>query len=147
MLLHMPASLALLWRNMTDSVISIDTSSIRREKLEDLKVEIKELVAFVETNEPRPIAYSVYLDESETSMTVVQVHPDSASMEYHMEIAATAFQKFRDYIQLQTIDLYGPASENLIQQMQRKAELLGAATVSVHQQHAGFIRIGNPTSS
>lgn len=132
---------------MTDPVISVDSSSIKRERLEDLKVAIKELVAFVETNEPRPIAYSVYLDEAETLMTVVQVHPDSASMEYHMEIAASAFAKFRDYIQLQTIDLYGPASDKLVQQMQRKAELLGAATVSVHQQHAGFIRIGTLTSS
>ena len=65
-------------------ILVIDSSRVREGKLEELKAAIDELVQFVETNEARPLAYNVYLDEDGATMTVTQVHPDSASMERHM---------------------------------------------------------------
>jgi hypothetical protein len=73
---------------MSDPIVIIDSSEIREGKLEELKTAINDLVDFVEANEPRPIAYIVYLDEAGVRMTVVQVHPDSGSMELHMKVAA-----------------------------------------------------------
>ncbi len=74
-------------------------------------------------------------------MTVVQVHPDSASMEFHMEVAASAFSGFSDLLTLVGIDIYGRPSDKLLHQMRRKAELLGGATVAVHEPLAGFVRM------
>ena len=48
-----------------------------------MKAGVEELVAFVEANEVEPLAYDIYFDEAGTQMTVVQIHPDSASLERH----------------------------------------------------------------
>jgi hypothetical protein len=125
---------------MADAIVSFDTSSVVEGKLEELKLAMKELAEFVESNEPKAIVYSIYLNEDETLMTVVQVHPDSASMEYHMDVARPVFAKFRDFIKLETIDIYGKPSLDLLDQLRRKAEMLGAATLDAHQLQAGFVR-------
>ena len=41
------------------------------------------LVDLVETNEPRLMAFNVYLDEQGGKISVVQVHPDLDRMEFH----------------------------------------------------------------
>jgi len=43
----------------------------------------------VESDEPRRLAYHLYLEEGATRMTVVQVHPDSASMEFLLVLVRT----------------------------------------------------------
>jgi quinol monooxygenase YgiN len=125
---------------MSELVVYVDTSEIRAGKLEELKTAMKELVEFVEANEPRLIAYNVYIEEDGTRMTVVHLHPDSASLEFHMKVAGPAFPKFVQFIKLLTIDVYGKLSDNLLEQMLRKAQLLGNGAVLVHGQHAGFAR-------
>jgi quinol monooxygenase YgiN len=126
---------------MSEPLISIDTSLIRDGRLDELKEAVTELVEFVRSNEPRPIAYEIYFDEARSRMTVVQVHPDSASMEYHMTIAGPAFAGFAELITLSTLDVYGKPSEELLELLRRKVQMLGDATVVVHDLQAGFARI------
>jgi quinol monooxygenase YgiN len=126
---------------MSEPVISIDTSLIRDGKLDELKGAVAELVEFVRANEPRPIAYEVYFDQTGSRMTVVQVHPDSASMEHHMRVAGPAFAGFAELVTLSTMDVYGTPSEGLLELLRRKVQMLGDATVVVHDLQAGFARI------
>jgi hypothetical protein len=44
------------------------------------------LVEFIEANELRVIAFNEYVNDAGDEVSVVQVHPDAASMEAHMEI-------------------------------------------------------------
>jgi len=125
---------------MSEPIVSIDTSEIRQGKLDDLKEAVAELVAFVESNEDRPIVYDIFFDQAGTLMTVVQVHPDSESMEHHMTVAGPAFAGFAELVTLSTLDVYGEPSEGLLEQLQRKVRLLGPATVVVHDLQAGFAR-------
>jgi len=127
---------------MSEPIVFVDSSDVREGKLEELKAAINGLVDFVESNEPRPIAYNVYLNESGTRMTVVQVHPDSASMEFHMKVAGTAFPRFAELIRLSAMDVYGEPSADLLEQLHRKVRMLGNAPVVVHERHAGFARFG-----
>jgi quinol monooxygenase YgiN len=126
---------------MSEPLISLDTSLIRDGRLDELKEAVTELVEFVRSNEPRPIAYEIYFDEAGSRMTVVQVHPDSASMEYHMTVARPAFAGFAELITLSTLDRYGKPSEELLELLRRKVQMLGDATVVVHDLQAGFARI------
>jgi hypothetical protein len=87
------------------------------------------------------IAYSIYLDEEAGRMTVVQIHPSSASMELHLEIAAPVFRKFAGLVDLTRVDFYGQPSEALLERTRQKTELLGSAPVFVNELHAGFARI------
>ena len=125
---------------MSEPIVYIDTSEIREGKLEELKTAMNELVKFVEANEPRLIAYNVYIKEDGTRMTVVHVHRDSASLEFHMKVAGPAFPQFAEFIELLTIDVYGKLSDDLREQICQKARLLGNGTVLVHELHAGFAR-------
>jgi quinol monooxygenase YgiN len=126
-----------------DPIVFVDTSEIREGKVEELRRAVAELAEFVETNEADPISYQVFFSDVGRLMTVMQVHPDSASMERHMEVAAPIFARFADLLELRTIDIYGSPSAKVVDQLQRKAELLGTATVSVHDRQAGFVRFGS----
>lgn len=126
---------------MSEPIVYIDQSVIRDGKLGDVKRAVRDLVDFVETHEERIIAYSFYFNEQGTRMTLWQVHPDSASLEYHMDVAGPAFAPFVDLIELSSIEVYGNPSPRLLEQLHRKARMLGNAAVTVHSLQAGFARL------
>jgi quinol monooxygenase YgiN len=123
-------------------IVVVDTSEVLEGRLEDVKAAFHELVQFVEANEPDAIGYWMYLNEDGSSMTIVQVHPDSASMEFHMKVAGPAFAKLKAMLRLRSMDVYGQPSEELLAQLQQKARMLGDASVTVHELHRGFSRFG-----
>jgi hypothetical protein len=93
---------------------------------------------------PQVIACNVYLSENGTRMTVVHIHPESSSLEFHMKVSGPAFPKFTDFIKLSVIEIFGKPSDNLLKQLRQKAQMLGNGTVVVHELHAGFGRFGVP---
>ena len=97
---------------MSDAIVYVDTSDVREGALEELKAAIKELVDFIDANEPRIIAYNVYFTDDGSRITVVHVHPDSASLEYHMEVAGPVFRQFVELVTLSSINIYGEPSES-----------------------------------
>ena len=125
---------------MTEPLVFIDISEILEGKIEDLRGRIKDLASFVEENEPRTIAYSFYFDKDATKMTVVQVHPDSASMQFHMTAAADIFPRFVGLVRMLTMDIYGTPSDDLLELMRSKAKMLGTGSVGIHELQAGFAR-------
>jgi hypothetical protein len=126
---------------MSDAILYVDASDVREGALEQLKPAIERLVDFIEANEPRLIAYNVYFSEDGTRMTVASIHPDSASLEYHMEVAGPLFREFVELVTLSAIYIYGAPSEKVLQQSRTKARLLGRGRVVVQSLHAGFTRV------
>jgi quinol monooxygenase YgiN len=124
-------------------LIYVDTSDIREGAVEELKGAIKELVEFIDANEPQIVAYSVYLSDDEREMTVVHVHADAASLEYHLDVAGPAFRKLADLVTLSSIRVYGQPSNRALTQLHDKARLLGRDDVAVHSLEAGISRIGS----
>jgi hypothetical protein len=98
---------------------------------------MNDLVELVKAKEPQIIAYNVYLNEDGTQLTVLQVHPDSASAEFHMEVTGSAFPK--ELVDLSLIDIYGKPSQSLLEKM-RIAETTGSVRTFIHELHAGFSR-------
>lgn len=125
---------------MPQPIVYVDTSTIREGKLEQLEAAMGALAAFVEANVPRLISYGFFLDEARTQMSVVAVHPDSRSLEFHMEVGAAEFRKFADLIDLSRIEVYGRVSEAVLERLHAKARMLGRGTVAVHELYAGFVR-------
>ena len=125
---------------MPPPIVYVDTSAIREGKQQELEAAMKDLAAFVEANMPRVISYGLFLDESRMQMTVVALHPDSESLEFHMDTGAAEFQKFADLIDLSRIEVYGVVSDGVRERPHRKARMLGSGTVAVHELHAGFAR-------
>jgi hypothetical protein len=116
---------------MANVILYIDVSDVREGALEELKRAMGRLVDFVEANEPRLIAYNVYFSDDGARMTVVSVHPDSASLEHHMEVAGPLFRQFVELVDLSSIHIYGEPSTNVVELAREKARLLGNSTVVV----------------
>lgn len=127
---------------MSEPIVYIDRSTVRPARAAELKAAMAELVEFVADREPQLLSYGFFLDEDDTQMTVVAVHPDSASIELHMEVGGPKFREFADLIDLQGIEVYGEPSERVRELLRQKAQLLGeAGSVQVHSRQAGFSRL------
>jgi hypothetical protein len=125
-------------------LVYVDTSFVHTGALEELRDAIKELVDFLDANVPRLIAYNVYFSDDASQMTVVHLHPDSASLEHHLEVGGPAFQRFKELLTLSSIRVYGEPSEKAVRLLHDKAQSLGCTDISVHRQHAGFSRLPAP---
>ena len=121
-------------------IVYIDQSDIHEGRLEDLQEGIRRLVDVIEALEPRLIAYGFHLDEEAGRMTVTAVHPDSASLELHLEIGNEEFRKLGDLITLTQIQVYGSISERASEMLEQKATMLGGSGVTVTERFAGFAR-------
>jgi hypothetical protein len=128
---------------MTDVILYVDVSDVREGALEELQRGMKRLAEFVEANEPRLIAYNVYFSTDGSKMTVASVHPDSASVEYHLTVAGPLFREFVELVKLSSIHIYGEPSQKVVEAAHGKARLLGRGTVVVEPLYAGFSRIKN----
>jgi len=124
-------------------IICVDTSEILEGKLGAIRNAIADMVSFVEANETDVIAYDVFIDDAHTLMTVVQIHPDTASMVFHMEAARPVFAPFQGLIRLATIDIYGEPSDDLRELLRRKASMLGDAIIREHELAGGVSRFAD----
>ena len=131
---------------MSDPILYVDTSEVRDGRLADVRRAMQELAEFVRTHEPQLIAYEFYLTRDGTRMTLVAMHPDATSMDFHLNVAGPAFRKFVGLIDLKRIDVYGHVSEMALKQLQQKADMLGHATLTIHDLQAGFSRFADRTT-
>ena len=123
-------------------VIYIDRSDVHEGHSDELKAGIRALVGFVNSEQPQMVTYGFYLDEDARQMTVVAVHPDSASLERHVRIGGPEFKKLGPFIELRGIEVFGHLSESAVELLQQKAAALGdRGVVTMHEQYAGFDRI------
>jgi hypothetical protein len=56
-------------------------------------------------------------------------------------VAGPVFGEFAELLRLQSIDVYGSPTDEVVQELHEKARLLGNATVAVHPDAAGFVRV------
>jgi hypothetical protein len=133
-------------RGGSEPIVYIDHSRIREDSIEELKAGVQRLVDFIDAREPHLIAYGFYIDEDAARMTVVAVHPDSASLERHMDIGSAEFRKLAHLVTLTAIECYGRPSEGALEQLRHKAATLGddGAIVSI-ERFAGFTHLASVT--
>lgn len=122
-------------------IVYVDTSMVRDGRLDELKTAMTDLAEFVEAHEPRLLASNVYFSDDGARMTVLHIGPDSASLEFHMEVAGPKFPPIGEFINLLTIDVYGHPDDTLVDRLRHKADMLGGGSVRVHDLHAGFARL------
>jgi quinol monooxygenase YgiN len=127
-----------------EAIVYVDRSVIRPGKLDELVVALTELATMVEADEDQIVSYQVHLDTTGTTVSVVHIHRDAASLDRHFVVAGPAFPRFAGLVDLESIDVYGTPSERAIAELRRKADLLGNATVTIHPRALGFARLQAP---
>jgi len=97
---------------MSGPFIFIGTHRIKEGKLAQFKRDAQKLVDFARDHEPRLIAFNFYLNEDETEASVVQVHPDVASMMFHMQAMRETIKVAVDEVLItKDIQIYGPPND------------------------------------
>jgi hypothetical protein len=104
---------------MPGPFIFTGTYAIRDGKLDAAKKALEELTTHVDANEPRLHHFGFYLDEDGRTVTCVQVHPDSASMELHMKVIADHLQDAGDYLDFGDMQtrVFGVPSPELLREL------------------------------
>jgi quinol monooxygenase YgiN len=122
---------------MSEPFIFIGTHTLGEGKLEDFKKSCEALVEVVEANEPRLIAFNVYVNEDGTEATIVQVHPDPDSMLFHMQVAREHISKAYQSVLEKTkrIDVYGKPSDAALETIRQLAG--SGVPLSVKAHHLG----------
>jgi len=125
---------------MSGAFVYVGTARIKPGKLEEARKNLAELVDFVETNEPRMIAFHLFLDEEGSTLTIVHVHPDSASMEFHLQVAAKHFATAFDFIESTVGEQYfGAMSDGLAAELAKWDDpAVDVTRMPVHE--GGFTR-------
>ncbi len=108
---------------MSEPFIFIGTHKLQEGKLEEFEKSFAHLVSAVEANEPRMIAFNGYANEEGTEVAVVQVHPDTDSMELHMQVVAQHIEHAYEGLLEETtgIQVFGQLSASAREMMQQLA--------------------------
>jgi hypothetical protein len=125
---------------MSAPFVYVGTWTIKPGKQEEARKWLSDHTTFIEQNEPRMTAFHVYFDDEASKASVVQVHPDSASMELHMQLIAehmgAAFEVIDTILSEQ---YYGPMSDSLSETLaQYESPEVAVTKMPVHV--VGFTR-------
>jgi hypothetical protein len=123
---------------MSKPLIVISKFRVKQGKLEDLKKYYQKILDIIEANQTQMIAFHGFLNEDGTEMTSIQIHPNTGSMEYHMQVLRENWdESFSQYTQMvvgTTIDYYGDPPESALAMNEQSKQVL-----TVHPVHiAGF---------
>jgi hypothetical protein len=122
---------------MSEPLVFTFTSAIKEGKPTEYEHALREAIAFIETREPRVIAFETYINDDGSEATTILVHPDAQSEDFHMQVAAQTLQplyQFADYTKV-SIAVYGRPSERVLGQMTELAQ--SGATLSLKTNYLG----------
>ena len=128
---------------MSSPFIFIATNRLKPGAYEAERQRVPGLVEFIRAGEPRLLAFNEYINRERTEVTVVQIHPDAASMEFHMGVVRErAVQAYSETLDATTqIQVFGNPSEAVVETL--RAQAGAGVPLSVHPEHlGGFTRIG-----
>ncbi len=118
-------------------LIFVVTNRLKPGRLDRERERVPQLAEFIAGNEPRLIAFHEYVNEAGDEVTVVQVHPDAASMEAHMEVvgehAQAAYAETLDATV--RVQVFGRPSQAILETLRRQAG--SGVEISVDQEHLG----------
>src|SRR3954452_10524722 len=131
-------------RRMSGPFIFIATNQLKPDAYEAERRRVPGLVEFIEAGEPRLLAFNEYTNAERTEVTVVQVHPDAASMEFHMSVVRErAGEAYTETLDATTrIQVFGTPSDAVVETL--RAQAGAGVPLTVHAEHlGGFTRIGS----
>lgn len=123
---------------MSTAFIFTGTYQVRDGRLEDARKKLAEHAEFIEANEPRLVAFHVFTDEAAQTVSIVQVHRDPESMEFHLKLVAEHIDSaLNDYLgETVSTHVYGGAGAPIVDVIRQYDP--NATVVTEHL--AGFTR-------
>ena len=108
---------------MSGPFIFIATNRLRDGRFDVEQQRVPALSSFIEAQEPRLIAFHEYVNEERSEVTVVQVHPDAASFEFHLGVVGDrAREAYAQTLEATaSIKVFGTPSETILRMLRQQA--------------------------
>jgi hypothetical protein len=117
--------------------IFIATNRLKPGRLDRERTRVADLVEFIAANEPRLIAFNEYVNEAGDEVTVVQFHPDAASVEAHLQVvgerARAAYAETLDATV--RVQVFGRPTQAILETLRQQAG--SGVEVSINGEHLG----------
>jgi hypothetical protein len=130
---------------MSSPFIFVGTHKIKPGRRDEFKQYFAEFSSkIVEPEEPRLHSFYGYAAPDSDYVTVVQVHPDAASMATHMKVGMEHFANaYSEYLEPESaMEIYGDLTDDLIRTISAAAQTDGdASSVTIREPFAGFDRL------
>jgi hypothetical protein len=122
---------------MSGPFIFVATNRLRPDAFDAVRRRVAELSDFIEAAEPRLLAFNEYVNADRTEVAVVQVHPDAASMEFHVGVVdERAAQAHAETLETTTmLQVFGTPSDAVVEALRPQAG--AGVSLSVHAEHLG----------
>jgi hypothetical protein len=123
--------------DMSGPLIFVATNKLRPGKFEAERERLPGFVDYIEASEPRLIAFNQYVNADRTEASVVQVHPDAASMEFHLDVVRSHARRAFEETHAGTtrIQLFGHATDAILDALD--AYTVDGVEVTASPQHMG----------
>ena len=122
---------------MPKTVTVVVTYAIPWERFPEWASAIVDLVDTVKAEVPRLTSYTVYITEDSSEATSIWVHPDTESLEQHLEAGAALIDIVAKMVQPSRVDIYGRPSERVVAQFRRISEESSGFPVYVKRRYYG----------
>jgi len=126
-------------------IVFVATNRLKHGALELERERVPELVDFVEREEPHAIAFNEYLSEAGDEVTVVQIHPDGASLEKHLGVISDHARRSYEETLDRTvrIQVFGEVPDSVLAILREQAS--SGVEIVVNAEHlGGFVRWRTP---
>ena len=122
---------------MAAPFILVSTFKVKEGSLEDLQDYFRTITELIQAKEPRFIAFHGFVSEDGTEMTSVQIHPDVASMEFHLQVLRDnweeTFSRYATLLEGIQVDYYGAMPPQAALELSRQA----GSDVGIKPVHVG----------
>jgi len=119
----------------------VSTFKVKHGSLDDLRGYCPGITDLVQAKEPRVIALHIFLSDDGTELSTLHLHPDVASMEFHMQVQQDnweeTFSRSATMLEGVRVDFYGALPpESALASFRRAGSEVGIKPVHL----AGFTR-------
>ena len=126
---------------MSEPLIFITKHTVKEGRVRDLEHVTDEFLKFVHANEPRVLAVAAYLTDKRDQLSLVQIHPDPESLDFHLQVAGDKIHAALNVVDNDSVELYGtpgPTTRSLLDQIASA----GVTVVEYPAPVGGFDRLG-----
>jgi len=125
---------------MSAPIVFISHNRIKENRLADYKLFFQEGAELIEASKPGTVAFLAYANQDLTEVTIIHVFPDANSMTLHMQGASDRAKQAYEFMEPDTLEIYGEASEQVYHAMQQAAG--PGVTIRLNPDSlGGFIRL------
>jgi hypothetical protein len=125
---------------MTTPFVMITTHRIHPGHLDEFEAMTRSYLDLVEAEEPRAQMHSVYVDPERSEVSLVQVHPDAASADHHMQVASQLIGQGLAVVDTLGVEVYGEPGPVVRQALEHNASAGVPVTVRAGS-WGGFTRL------